>query len=119
MTDQELGQGSIITVEFDKVSAPLGFELAEPGMVGGEIAQIVRVLEPRRRIDDDFNAGAYIIEFVVIAAANISVGAAIGLIKGLINRRAAQRGLTTDVHQLPRAPLDTSVRLAVTSDSGD
>ncbi len=119
MLDQELSQGTIITVEFDKGSAPLGLDLTEPGVVSGEIAENLRMLAPCRRLDEDFSASTYAVEFVVIAAANISVQSAMGLIKGLISRRAARRGLIADVYWLPRAPQDSSVRLAVTVDPAD
>lgn len=116
MLNHDLCQGSIVIVEFDRDSAPLGLEITEPGVVCGQIAENLRVLPPGRRLDDDYSASAYQVEFVVIAATNISVGSVIGMIKGLVSRRAARRGLTVDIDQLPRAPQDGSVRLAVTID---
>ncbi|MFJ8363554.1 hypothetical protein [Streptomyces sp. NPDC093984] len=116
VSDLVLRQGDVVEVEFDRPSAALALELAEPGGLPEELARTARILPPRREIGEDFTVGAHLVEFAILVAGGITADGFIELVKGAISARARKHGAKTRVEQLRRAPTDLTVHLVVRLD---
>jgi hypothetical protein len=117
MRDRSLKQGAVVRIEFDRKAAPLGMELTEPGAITGELARVARVLPPERRLGEDYNATAYLIEFVIATASGVSTTALVALVKEAVQRLADRRRAKVSVNELSTAPGDETVRLGVREDT--
>ncbi|MBY8864325.1 hypothetical protein K7787_01045 [Streptomyces sp. RCPT1-4] len=113
VSDLVLRQGDVVEVEFDRPSAALAQELAEPGGLPDELARAARVLPPRREIGEDFTVGAHLLEFAILVAGGITADGFIQLVKSAVSARARKHGAETRVEQLRRAPTDLTVHLVV------
>lgn len=111
MSERQLGQGDGILVECGRSTAPLGIELADNGVLEGELGRIARVLGPDDRLSDDFSAGSYVLQFLVATASGVSAAGVIALIKAELERRAARSGIEIEIDELSTSPDDDSIRL--------
>jgi hypothetical protein len=112
MRDQNLKQGEVITIEFDRPTAFLGIELARTGLDNGIPA--LALLGPRKDLDDDFSASAYILDFLISSASGVTATAVTALVSKLLSDRGKRDGVTIIVTRLPGTPEDRSLRIGVT-----
>ncbi|MFG2349577.1 hypothetical protein [Streptomyces phaeochromogenes] len=113
MTERPLKQGEVVRVEFDRASAPLGIELAQPGALDGQLGQIATVLPAQRDIKDDFSLGAFLVEFAIASASGVSSSVLVEMVRASVTKRAARRNASVEVERLHRPPGDESIHLVV------
>jgi hypothetical protein len=118
MQDRVLKQGTIVRVEFDRDTAPIGREMADPGAMVEEFASVARVLAPERTIPDDYSASAYFIEIAIGSSSGLTTATVVALVKTAVGRLAARRRTKVQVQESPKAPGDETVRIAVRKDKG-
>lgn len=111
MSERQLGQGDAVLVECGRSTAPLGIELADTGVLNGELGRIARVLGPDGRLSDDFSAGSYVLQFLVATASGVSAATLIDLVKAELERRARRKGIKIEIDVLNTSPDDDSIRL--------
>lgn len=113
MPEQTLGQGQIIVIQFDPPTASLGLELTRESALRHGIPGLT-LIAPRQDLDDDFGAGAYLVEFLVSAASGVTATAVTALVSKILSKHGTNKGLTIIVEPLPKAPEDNRLRLSVT-----
>ena len=111
MSERQLEQGDAVLVECGRSTAALGIELADTGVLEGELGRTARVLGPDDRISDDFSAGSYALQFLVATASGVSAAGLIALVKAELERRARRNGIEIEIDVLNTSPDDDSIRL--------
>ena len=114
MSEQTLGQGEIVTIQFDRPSALLGLEMAQDSGFHNDIPGLA-LLASRKDLDDDFSASALVIDFLVSTASSVTAAAVTAKVSKVLSERGKKKGITIVVTLLPRSPEDRSLRLGVTS----
>ncbi len=113
MPEQIFQQGQIIVIQFDAQTAFLGLELTQESGLREGIPGL-GLLAQRQGVDDEFSAGAFVVEFLVSTASGITATAVTALVSKILSKRGKSKGLTIIVEPLPKAPEDDSLRLGVT-----
>jgi hypothetical protein len=112
MPEQTLEQGEIIIIQFDRQTAVLGLELTQESGLHDGIPGLALVA-PRQNLDEDFSAGAYVLEFLVSTASGVAATAVTALVSKVLSERGKRKGLSIVVIPLPSAPEDDSLRLGI------